>query len=83
MGRTGKTPEFFATMIRKVESAGGNAVRVYFATERAGAWDDQFTLVVPIEAAITGSRFLIEAASEIFDEMHGKAGETAARERSH
>ena len=26
---------------------GGDVVRLYFAVERGGAWDDQFTLLMP------------------------------------
>jgi hypothetical protein len=36
-------PEHFNTSIRKVEPIGGDVVRLYFAVERGGAWDAQFT----------------------------------------
>jgi hypothetical protein len=78
--RSIRTPEYFATAVRSVESAGGNCVRLYFATERRGAWEDQFTLVIPIEAAITASGFVVSAASGIFDEINNVTAEPRSKQ---
>jgi hypothetical protein len=40
-------------------------VRVYYALERNGAWDDQFTMLMPIASVESSNGFVIESAREI------------------
>jgi len=61
-------PEFFCTNVRKVEPVGGDCLRVYCAIERNGGWEDRFTVLIPIMSALQSSRFVIESATEIFNE---------------
>jgi hypothetical protein len=63
--RTKRIPEFFSTSVRKVEPVGGGVVRVYYAWERNGAWDDQFTVLMPIASVESSNGFVIESAREI------------------
>jgi hypothetical protein len=35
-----RVPERVSTQIRKVDPVGGDMMRLYFAVERDGAWDD-------------------------------------------
>lgn len=65
-------PEFFCTNVRKVEPIGSGCIRVYCAIERDGAWEDQFTVVVPISAAVTGANFVTESATDICNEVEGQ-----------
>lgn len=58
-------PEFFCTTVRKVEPIGGDCIRVYHATERSGAWDDIFTVVIPIASVLIAAKFMIDCANEI------------------
>lgn len=67
-------PEFFCTTVRKVEPVGGDCLRIYCSIERNGAWDDRFTVLIPITAALASSRFVIEAAIEISNESNGASG---------
>jgi len=63
--RTKRIPEFFSTAVRKVEPVGGVVVRVYYSLERNGAWDDQFTVLMPIASVESSNGFVIESAREI------------------
>jgi hypothetical protein len=72
-------PEFFCTNVRKVEPIGSGCIRVYCAIERNGAWEDQFTVVVPMSAAVIGANFVAESATDICNEVAGGAD----KERSH
>jgi hypothetical protein len=60
-----RVPEFVSTAVRKVEPVGGGMVRVYYALERNGAWDDQFTMLMPIASVESSNGFVIESAREI------------------
>jgi hypothetical protein len=60
-----RVPEFFSTAVRKVEPVGGGVVRVYYALERNGAWDDQFTVLMPIASVETSNGFVTQSAREI------------------
>lgn len=62
-----KVPEFFCTNVRKIEPVGGDCIRIYCSIERNGAWEDKFTILMPIGSAVGGSRFVIESATEIFN----------------
>jgi hypothetical protein len=46
-----------------VEPIGGDVVRLYFAVERGGAWDDQFTLLpkTQLEQAKGVSVYMLKA----------------------
>jgi hypothetical protein len=60
-----RLPEYFATAVRKVEPVGGGVVRVYYAMERNGAWDDQFCVLMPIESIASSNSFVAQSAQEI------------------
>jgi hypothetical protein len=66
-GRTNskRVPEHFSTSIRKAEPVGGDVVRLYFAMELGGAWDDQCTLLMPAACLPDAFRFAVTAAREI------------------
>jgi hypothetical protein len=76
-------PEFFCTNVRKVEPIGSGCIRVYCAIERNGAWEDQFTVVVPIAAAVTGAKFVSESATDISNEVTAGTDAGTDKERSH
>jgi hypothetical protein len=63
--RAKRIPEFFSTAVRKVEPVGGDVVRVYYALERNGTWDDQFTVLMPIASIATASGFVTQSTREI------------------
>jgi hypothetical protein len=63
--RTKRIPEFFSTAVRKVEPVGGGVVRVYYSLERNGAWDDQFTVLMPIASVPEAFGFVVTSAREI------------------
>jgi hypothetical protein len=63
-----RVPEFFITSARKVEPIGGDCIRIYCSMERNGGWEDQLTIIMPIAAAVSSSGFVIESATEIFNE---------------
>jgi hypothetical protein len=63
--RAKRIPEFFSTAVRKVEPVGGGVVRVYYALERNGAWDDQFTVLMPIASVESSNGFVTQSAREI------------------
>jgi len=67
MGQLNKrrVPEYFSTSIRKAEPVGGDVVRLYFALERQGAWDDQFTVLMPAACLPNALGFAVTAAREI------------------
>lgn len=65
MSRRNGIPEFFATAVRKVEPVGGGVVRVYYALERNGTWDDQFTVLMPIASVSDAYGFVVTSAREI------------------
>jgi len=79
MGQPNKrrVPEHFSTSIRKVEPVGGDVVRLYFALERQGAWDDQFTVLMPAACVPTALEFAVTAAREIL--VEAAAPEATAR----
>lgn len=56
--KTKTAPEFVATAVHRVEPVGGGMVRVYYALERAGAWEDQFTVLMPIESIAASNSFV-------------------------
>jgi hypothetical protein len=60
-----KVPEFVGTTIRKVEPVGGDIVRLYFAIEREGAWDDQVTLLMPSACVPASLNFAVASTREI------------------
>ena len=55
----------FSTSIRKVEPVGGDVVRIYFALERNGAWDDVFTVLMPSASIPDALGFAVTSAREI------------------
>lgn len=61
-------PEFFCTTMRKVEPIGGGCVRVYCSVECGDAWEDRFTILIPIAAALVSAQFVIKSANEIHTE---------------
>lgn len=63
-----RVPEFFCTSVRKIEPVGGDCIRIYCSIEGNGVWEDRFTILVPIASAIASAKFVIDAATEIFDE---------------
>jgi hypothetical protein len=60
-----RVPEHFSTQIRKVEPVGCDVVRLYFAVERGGAWDDKFTVLTPTSAIKPSFNFAVTSAREI------------------
>ena len=60
-----RPPEHLATQVRKVEPIGGGLVRLYFAVERDGAWDDQCTMLMPCSSIGDALGFAITSAREI------------------
>jgi hypothetical protein len=60
-----RLPEYIATAVRKVEPVGGGMVRVYYALERSGAWDDQVTILMPIVCIAESNSFVAQSAQEI------------------
>ena len=73
--RTKRIPEFFSTAVRKVEPVGG-VVRVYYSLERNGAWDDQFTVLVPIASVPEAFGFVVTSAREISAESAAVSTQT-------
>jgi hypothetical protein len=63
--RAKRIPEVFSTAVRKVEPVGGDVVRVYYSLERNGAWDDQFTVLMPIASVPKAFGFVVTSAREI------------------
>jgi hypothetical protein len=76
MGQSNKrrVPEHFSTSIRKVEPVGGDVVRLYFALERQGAWDDQFTVLMPSASVPATFGFAVSSAREISAETVAPEG---------
>ena len=60
-----RAPKHFSTSIRKVEPVGGDVVRIYFALERNGAWDDVFTVLMPSASIPDALGFAVTSAREI------------------
>lgn len=73
-------PEFFCTTVRKVEPIGGDCIRIYHSTEKNGAWEDIFTVVIPIASVLVAARFVTDSAKEIFNESQMGCAE---KERVH
>lgn len=63
--RQRRVPEHVSTQIRKVEPVGGDMVRLYFAIEREGAWDDQVTILMPSASMESAFGFAVTSAREI------------------
>jgi hypothetical protein len=61
-------PKKFVTRIRKVEPIGEDSVRIYWAVERDGAWEDRAVLEMTMAAALENARFLMRAIAEIHTE---------------
>jgi len=51
-----------------MEPIGGDCVRIYYALERDGAWDDQMTILMPIASVLMSAQFLTDSASGILSE---------------
>ncbi|MGY3575509.1 hypothetical protein [Bradyrhizobium sp. USDA 4504] len=66
-----RAPEHVASTVRKVEPLSGGLVRLYFAVEREGAWDDQCTLLMPCSSIGDALGFAVQAAREIARETGG------------
>jgi hypothetical protein len=73
-------PEHFCTTVRKVEPVGGDCIRIYHSVEKSGAWEDVFTVLIPITSVLNAARFVTEAATDIFNETHAVE---IAKERAH
>jgi hypothetical protein len=56
-----------------VEPIGGDMVRVYHALERNGAWEDQFTVLMPMAVIPTLTSFVTVSAREISAEVAAAA----------
>jgi hypothetical protein len=63
-----RVPEFFITSARKVEPIGGDCIRIYCSMERNGGWEDQMTIIMPIAAAVASSDFVMQSATDIYNE---------------
>jgi hypothetical protein len=74
--RAKRVPEFFSTAVRKVEPVGGDVVRVYYSLEPNGAWDNQFTVLMPVASIITAKVFVTQSAREIAAETAAMANTT-------
>jgi hypothetical protein len=72
-----RVPEHVSTQIRKVEPVGGDMVRLYFAIERDGTWDDQVTVLMPSASIPAASGFAVTSAREISAEAAGVVPQTA------
>lgn len=68
-----RVPEHFFTTIRKVEPIGYDCVRIYHSIERDGAWQDVFTVLIPIASLLANAQFVTTAAREIVDERREQA----------
>jgi hypothetical protein len=69
--RQRRVPEYVSTQIRKVEPVGGDMVRLYFAIEREGAWDDQCTVLMPSASVPDAMGFAATSVREIAVEAAG------------
>jgi hypothetical protein len=76
-------PEFFCTTVRKVEPVGGDCIRIYHSVERAGVWDDIFTVLIPIASVLVNARFVMDAATDIFNESRAERAIPSSKERVH
>jgi hypothetical protein len=64
-----RVPEHVSTAIRKVEPIGGDMVRLYFSIERGGAWEDTFTVLMPLAVIKSSFDFATASAREIAQEL--------------
>jgi hypothetical protein len=69
-----RVPEHVSTQIRKVEPVGGDMVRLYFAIERNGTWDDQVTVLMPSACIASSFKFAVASAQEIANETEATQG---------
>ncbi|MBP1297483.1 hypothetical protein [Bradyrhizobium elkanii] len=60
-----RAPQCLATTIRKVEPMGSGMVRLYFAAEQDGAWDDRVIIEIPCVAIRPNFAFALDAVREI------------------
>ena len=59
-------PEYFATVIGKVESAGGGCVRIYACAEHGGVLVPIYCTVMPALKMVAATRQVQEAVRELF-----------------
>jgi hypothetical protein len=71
--RARRVPEYVCTAARKVEPIGGDMVRVHRALKRNGAWEDQFTVLMPMAVIPTLTSFVTVSAREISAEVAAAA----------
>lgn len=63
--RARKVPVVFFTKVRKVESIGGDCIRIYCSVVSDNEWEDRVLIEIPIGDAISNSDFVTKAAREI------------------
>lgn len=51
-------PEFFITVVGRIECAGGGCVRSYGCSERGGLLVPQYSVIMPIANMIEATRFV-------------------------
>ncbi|WP_375762869.1 hypothetical protein ACE10X_22410 [Bradyrhizobium sp. Pha-3] len=60
-----RAPQCLATTIRKVEPMGSGLVRLYFAVEQGGLWEDRAVIEMPSIGIPQNFAFTLEAVREI------------------
>ena len=63
-------PEFFITVIGRVEPAGAGCIRLYGCSEKGGLLVPQYTVVMPALSMISATKFVRETALDIFQKEH-------------
>ncbi|MGF6309930.1 hypothetical protein ABIB82_004073 [Bradyrhizobium sp. i1.8.4] len=60
-----RAPQCLATTIRKVEPMGSGMVRLFFAVESAGAWEDRAVIEMPCAVVAQNFAFAVDAVRAI------------------
>ncbi|MCP1851215.1 MULTISPECIES: hypothetical protein [unclassified Bradyrhizobium] len=60
-----RAPQCLATTIRKVEPMGAGMVRLYFAVEQDGTWDDRAVIEMPCVSIASNFAFAVDAVRAI------------------
>ncbi|MCC8937440.1 hypothetical protein H8A99_13395 [Bradyrhizobium sp. Arg68] len=60
-----RAPQCLATVIRKIEPMGAGMVRMYFAVEQGGTWDDRAVIEMPCSVVHQNFAFAVDAVRAI------------------
>lgn len=60
-----RAPQCLATTIRKVEPMGSGMVRMYFAVENGGSWEDRAVIEMPSVSIPSNFAFTLDAVRSI------------------